>query len=55
MHVTGLWEEARVPRENMQTPHRKVPHGIQTQDRLAVSHHCATLRFTDIKDILSHF
>ena len=37
MHVFGQWGEAGVPRENsrihgenMQTPHRKAPAGIQT-------------------------
>lgn len=42
MHVFGLWEETRVPRENshktrenMQTPCRKAPGRIQTRNLLA--------------------
>lgn len=33
MHVFGLWEEARLHVDNMQTPHRKAmePQGIDTQ------------------------
>lgn len=40
-HDLGLWEEAGIPgkiprrhKEDIQTPHRKVPAGIQTRDFL---------------------